>query len=130
MVANVSIWMLKGDLYTLEDFVHSDGVVTATLLLNSAHSIFEGHYPGQPVLPGACILQIVKETLSSAIESELMLVIANNLKFLSMIDPASMSALNFKLTYQEADEQFLKVNASLHFEERVCFKFQGSFRKV
>jgi len=122
--------MLKGDLYTLEDFVHSDGVVTATLLLNSAHSIFEGHYPGQPVLPGACILQIVKETLSSAIESELMLVIANNLKFLSMIDPASMSALNFKLTYQEADEQFLKVNASLHFEERVCFKFQGSFRKV
>lgn len=122
--------MLKGDLYTLKDFTSADGIATATLVLNATHSIFQGHYPGQPVLPGACILQIVKETLSSAIESELMLVIANNLKFLSMIDPGSMPALAFKLIYQEVDEQFIKVNTSLHFKERVCFKFQGSFRKV
>ena len=122
--------MLRGDLYTLEDLISADGSVTATLLLNSTHPIFEGHYPEQPILPGACILEIVKETLSLAIKSNVMLVIANNLKFLSIIDPASMPTLNFKLTYQEADEQFLKVSASLHFEERVCFKFQGSFRKV
>ncbi len=122
--------MLNGDLYTLEDFAHGDGAVTTTLLLNPAHPIFAGHYPGRPVLPGACILQVVKEILSSAIEGGVMLVIANNLKFLSMIDPELMPSVAFKLNYQEVDEQFLKVNASLHFEERDCFKFQGSFRKV
>lgn len=122
--------MLSGDLYTLEDLSHADGIATATLQLNSSHAIFKGHYPGQPVLPGACILQIVKETLSQAIKTDVMLIIANNLKFLSMIDPVLMPALMFKLTYQEADEQFLKVNASLHFQEKVCFKFQGSFRRV
>ncbi|WCT12194.1 hypothetical protein [Mucilaginibacter jinjuensis] len=121
--------MLRGDLYTLEDFACGDGSATATLLLNSTHPIFKGHYPGQPVLPGACILQIVKEVLSSVIESEVLLVIANNLKFLLMIDPGLMPALAFKLTYQEVDEQFLKVTASLHFDEKACFKFQGSFRK-
>jgi 3-hydroxyacyl-[acyl-carrier-protein] dehydratase len=130
LVVNVGIGMLIGDLYTLKDFAHGDRVVTTTLLLNPAHPIFAGHYPGQPILPGACILQVVKEILSSAIEGGVMLVIANNLKFLLMIDPVSMSALELKLTYQEVDEQFLKVTASLHFEEKICFKFQGSFRRV
>lgn len=122
--------MLRGDLYALEDFVSADGVVTAKVVLNPVHPIFEGHYPGLPVFPGACILQIVKEILSSAIEGGVMLVIANNLKFLSMINPGLMTSVDFKLTYQEVDEQFLKVNASLHFEEKICFKFQGSFRSV
>ena len=117
-------------MYTLENLSHGDGNTTATLLLNSTHSIFKGHYPGQSVLPGACILQVVNETLSLAIKSDVMLVIANNLKFLSMIDPVYMPELDFKLTYQEVDEQFLKVNATLHFEEKVCYKFQGSFRRV
>jgi 3-hydroxyacyl-[acyl-carrier-protein] dehydratase len=130
LVANVGFGMLRGDLYTLENFSQSDGSATATLFLNSSHPIFDGHYPGQPVLPGACILQIVKEVLSLAIKADVILAIANNLKFLSMIDPASMPSLAFKLTYQEVDEQFLKVNATLHFEERICFKFQGSFRKI
>jgi len=122
--------MLRGYLYTLRDFAPGDGAVTATVLLNAAHSIFEGHYPGQPVLPGACILQIVKEILALAIESDVILAISNNMKFLAMIDPTSMPNLEFKLTYQEVDEQFLKVNASLHHDQTVCFKFQGSFRRV
>jgi 3-hydroxyacyl-[acyl-carrier-protein] dehydratase len=122
--------MLRGHLYTLEDLLHSDGITTASLLLNSSHSIFEGHYPSQPVLPGAAILQIVKETLCLAIDNDVMLIIANNLKFLSMIDPASMAVLKFNLTYQDVDGQFLKVNATLHFEEKVCFKFKGSFRRI
>ena len=122
--------MLRGDLYTLENFAHSNGSATATLFLNSSHPIFDGHYPGLPVLPGACILQIVKEVFSLTIKSEVMLVNANNLKFLTMINPTSISGLEFKLTYQDVDEQFLKVNATLHFEEKVYFKLQGSFRRV
>ncbi len=121
--------MLKGDLYTIQNFARGDGSATAAILLNSTHALFEGHYPGQPVLPGACILEIVKEILSLAIESDVMLVIANNLKFLAMIDPTSMPKLEFKLTYQDVDEQFLKVNATLHHDLVVCFKFQGSFRR-
>jgi 3-hydroxyacyl-[acyl-carrier-protein] dehydratase len=122
--------MLRGNLYTLQDFAPGDGAVTATVLLNAAHSIFEGHYPGQPVLPGACILQIVKEILALAIESDVILPISNNMKFLAMIDPTLMPNLEFKLTYQDIDEQFLKVNATLHHHQAVCFKFQGSFRRV
>jgi 3-hydroxyacyl-[acyl-carrier-protein] dehydratase len=122
--------MLRGDLYTLENFAHNDRCATAALMLNSAHPIFEGHYPGQPVLPGACMLQIVKEILSLAIKADVVIAIANNLKFLAMIDPVSMPRLEFRLTYQDVDEQFLKATATLHFEENVCFKFQGSFRRI
>ncbi|OKS88907.1 hypothetical protein [Mucilaginibacter polytrichastri] len=121
--------MLKGDLYTLKDFAHSGGGVNATLVLNPNHSIFDGHYPAQPVLPGACILQMVKEILCLAITVDAMLIKANSLKFLAMIDPALMPELEFKLSYEEVDQQ-LKVNTSLHFEQTVCFKFQGSFRRM
>jgi len=32
--------------------------------LNFNHKIFKGHFPGSPILPGVCIIQIVKEVLN------------------------------------------------------------------
>ena len=54
--------MLKGDFYRINNLTHSDEVITADLQVNPAHPIFQGHFPGRPIMPG--VLQI--EALAQA----------------------------------------------------------------
>ena len=77
--------MLLDDFYRIEEWLASGAV----LLLNADHPIFAGHFPGQPVVPGACQLQIVQELLSHLLGGEYHLVKADQIKFLTPIDPRS-----------------------------------------
>lgn len=122
--------MLKDDLYTLQKLEHAEGTVTATLLLHAAHPIFAGHYPGQPVLPGACLLQIVHEVTDVAFGQFLKLIKANSLKFLAMIDPETDATLQLKVSYQEVDSLQIKVNATVLVNEVVGFKLQGLYQRI
>lgn len=33
------------------------------VMLNPQHAIYSGHFPQQPVVPGVCMLQIIKECI-------------------------------------------------------------------
>ena len=32
----------------------------ATVLINENHVIFKGHFPDNPIMPGVCMMQIIK----------------------------------------------------------------------
>lgn len=49
--------MLQGSFYDIQQS-NPDGYV---IRFNPAHPIFSGHFPEHPVVPGACIVQIVEE---------------------------------------------------------------------
>lgn len=121
--------MLKDDLYRLEDLKHEEGSITAIVKLNPDHAIFQGHYPGLPVLPGACMIQMIKEVFEAALTQKLLLTLSQQLKFLQMVDPGKDSALNLSLTYQVEEGGFWKVSGTLSNAGAVALKFQGSFRK-
>ncbi|MCF0166409.1 MAG: 3-hydroxyacyl-ACP dehydratase [Bacteroidales bacterium] len=55
--------------------------------LNPEHCIYRAHFPGQPITPGVCILQIAIDLLVRFAEKPLGLVKAKNIKFLNIIDP-------------------------------------------
>ncbi len=52
--------------------------------LNPAHPVYEGHFPGNPVVPGVCQLQMISELLSLIKESAVRLIYSDNVKFLSI----------------------------------------------
>ncbi|MCH5599874.1 hypothetical protein [Niabella ginsengisoli] len=79
--------MLIDNLYTIEQFDNANEKLTATIIIDEGHKIFEGHFPGQPVLPGVCQLQIVKELLEKGLNKTLFLSEASQCKFLQMVDP-------------------------------------------
>jgi 3-hydroxyacyl-[acyl-carrier-protein] dehydratase len=101
-------------------------MINAVLEMDIASEIFEGHFPGQPILPGACMVQLVKEVLEENLSSILKLEKADNLKFLSLIDPHKNNLLLLEINYT-IDERQIKATASLIAEDVVCFKFQGVF---
>jgi 3-hydroxyacyl-[acyl-carrier-protein] dehydratase len=118
--------MLKGSLYSVVAVVRQEGSITAELLLNPDSEIFKGHFPGQPVLPGACMLQMLKEVLEEVLNKKLRLKKADQLKFLLSIDPNVNSNLKLSVSYIFADDIYA-VTASMNIEVGVCFRFKGSF---
>jgi 3-hydroxyacyl-[acyl-carrier-protein] dehydratase len=119
--------MLLNDLYTIEDLQTEPGDIKVVLLLDAAHPIFSGHFPGQPVLPGACAIQMVRELLGHALGKNYRLIKADQIKFLSMVDPRDQQRLLLDLHYAEVEEG-LRVTAALSAGGNSCVKLTGIFR--
>ena len=59
--------MLAGDFFYIRS-LQAEGIsVVALLEINPLHKIFKGHFPGQPVVPGVCMLQMGREILEKAL---------------------------------------------------------------
>lgn len=121
--------MLKDSFYTIASISHQDNTILAELQFMSEHDIFAGHFPGQPVVPGACMLQIVREVLSDNLNAPYRLKTASNLKFIAPVDPRMVDEAELKLTYKTV-EIGLQVTAVLNTNGVVCFKMQGIWVSV
>lgn len=117
----------KNDLFSIEAITHEDEVIKAVLVINADSEILKGHFPGHPVVPGACMLQIIKEVLESVLQTSLRLKKADQLKFMAMIDPTGTSGVELDISYKQMDDTSIIVNAKLSKEDTVYFKLQGSF---
>ncbi len=95
--------------------------------LNQAHKIYDGHFPDNPVVPGVCLVQIVKEVLSEIVKNELFLFKANNIKFLSVINPEIDKVFEMEYIVKFQENNIIQVNNVIFSKEKVFFKFQGSF---
>jgi 3-hydroxyacyl-[acyl-carrier-protein] dehydratase len=117
--------MLKKPLFKIASLTQTDGQIDAELQIDQQNEIFAGHFPDHPVVPGACMLQVVKEILADTLKADISLLRADNIKFLSLVEP-STGSLQLNITYQQVDNG-LKVNASLLAGETACMKLQGFF---
>lgn len=104
---------------------HSESLVQVLMQVNANSDIFKGHFPDQPVVPGACMLQIVKDVLADTLKLKLQLLKADNIKFLNLVTPG-LDLLQLNIDYQHINEQ-LKIGANLMIGETVCMKFSGTF---
>lgn len=94
------------DLYKIESSEISDGKGAFVLELNSESEIYKAHFPGQPITPGACTLQMVDDLLHKVPGAEtLRLAEVVNLKFLSPIDPRVATRMDIELTYNAETNQ-------------------------
>lgn len=106
----------------------SESSIVTVLQVDAESDILRGHFPEQPVVPGACMLQTVKEILEDNFKTSLRLVKADNIKFLNMVELGA-GHLNLQINYQATDNEF-KVSASLTAAETICMKLQGTFIKA
>jgi 3-hydroxyacyl-[acyl-carrier-protein] dehydratase len=119
--------MLKDSLFKVTTLTRQEGSITAEIEINKDNGIFDGHFPGQPVLPGACMLQIVKEILEEAFSTNITLQKADQIKFLSIIDPQINSILQVTISYTYTENN-VGVIVGIKSNTDVCFKLKGMFR--
>jgi 3-hydroxyacyl-[acyl-carrier-protein] dehydratase len=122
--------MLKDDFYTIISIKKENNSFEILLGLNGGHAIFLGHFPGHPVVPGACLLQMVKEVTEDLLAKKLQLIKADNIKFLMLINPNEQGTLQMNLTHNVLEDGSFNVVANLMGAKSVCFKFSGRFQAV
>ncbi len=115
------------DLFNITFSEHEDGAVHAKLEVNPDSDILRGHFPGHPVVPGASMLQAVKDVLENALNKPVTLKKAQHLKFMAMIDPENTPIVDLDITYKHGDDDDINVAAKLVSGDVVHFKFQGTF---
>jgi len=119
--------MLLNDFFTINDKVSSDSEIWAEIIINANHKIFEGHFPNQPVVPGVCMMQMIKEIIEQVIGKETNLVKAADMKFLAVINPLENNLIHASIKYAADETGAINITASLFKDELIHFKFKGQF---
>ncbi|PRD54774.1 3-hydroxyacyl-ACP dehydratase [Sphingobacterium gobiense] len=121
----------------LPDFYHvanitsrSNNIHIAEVHLNPVHAIFEGHFPGNPVAPGVCMMQILKELMEEIEQKELFLVYASNVKFTALINPNENPILQFALEISYDDQEQVKVKSTTTFGDIVALKLSVVYKLI
>jgi 3-hydroxyacyl-[acyl-carrier-protein] dehydratase len=92
--------LLLNELYTIQLLTESENQVRAEVLLHADHAIFSGHFPGQPVLPGVCMMEMITEILGEQMKQSFRISSAPLVKFLLMIDPRKNPRIHIEIKYQ------------------------------
>lgn len=102
----------------------------ATILINEKHEIFKGHFPGNPIMPGVCMMQIIKELTEQIVESSLMMETLTNVKFMALINPDVTPELRLELDIVITEDGLVKVKNTTFFNETVALKLSSVYKKI
>ena len=123
--------MLLADFYTIE-ILHetTPGEYTATVTLNAAHPLYAGHFPGNPVVPGVCTLQIIKVCCVRALGRRLMTSNMASCKFTNMIRPGINRQLEITWTLSPNEENRYNCRAEVRDEAATYLKLKATYIAV
>ncbi len=117
-------------LYALEKLPNTgDSSLNVLVKIDGNHPVFDGHFPGLPILPGVYLIQIIKDSLNAFLPNTYQMKSAGTVKYLKPVEPGKNNKLRLEmiLTYSEAG---ITVSASSFLQDdSVHFKFKGEFVK-
>ncbi|WP_334124513.1 3-hydroxyacyl-ACP dehydratase [Empedobacter brevis] len=120
--------MLIPNLYTIKKSEKvDDSNFKVQIELNPNHEIFEGHFPNNPITPGVCMMQIIKELTERIVSKDLFLSKVSNVKFMATINPFKQAILDLNLTIVHENNE-VKVKNSSFFEATNALKFSAIYK--
>jgi 3-hydroxyacyl-[acyl-carrier-protein] dehydratase len=109
--------MLIKDFYNINKVVTGESDIDAIISLNKNHEVYDGHFPGQPVVPGVIQLQFVKEILEKCLKLKLLMNFVSQVKYLVPIIPENNARLSIKISINRSVDESLKVKAIIYSED-------------
>lgn len=108
----------------------SDSKFNVTILVNEKHEIFKGHFPGNPIMPGVCMIQIIKELTEKITKQTLMIQTLSNVKFMALINPENNPELRLELDIVMTEDDLIKVKNTTYFNDTVALKLSNVYKKL
>lgn len=123
--------MVLKDFYkVLSEEKTSDSKYSITILVNEKHEVFKGHFPGNPIMPGVCMIQIIKELTEKITQETLMIQTLANVKFMALINPENNPELRLELDITLTEDNLVKVKNTTYFNETVALKLSNVYKKL
>ena len=88
---------LTDSLYTVVSDCPIENGHEFDLKLNPEHFIYKAHFPGEPITPGVCIMQIAVELFQLALKTPVELTCVKNIKFFRIISPNDVTEVKYSL---------------------------------
>lgn len=96
--------------------------------LNLEHEIFRVHFPGNPILPGACQLELFRQLVSETAGVPMQIDAIKNLKYLKIVDPRETTRLSVQGTVEPLEEGACKCALTVAEGETVFTKISFTAR--
>lgn len=119
--------MLLNNFFTITSNLKDEQQINTSIAINCEHEILKGHFPQQAVVPGVCMVEMLKEVLQENLHQKLMMKSSSMIKFLTMFTPPEISTANFIINIKTIEENHYLVDANLALEEKIFMKFKGIF---
>lgn len=113
--------MLKNNFFYINEIKINTTEMLASISIEPKHEIFKGHFPGEPIVPGVCMLQMLKEILEEALQLKIVLQSASFMKFMNMFAVTQFQNAFFTILFQKENEQLINVNATLYHNDELVF---------
>ena len=110
--------LLKNNLYTIIRKADEGMSASYEVRLNPSCFIYQAHFPGEPITPGVCIVQIGKELLEDFLirnnfAESVEIIGVKNVKFLSVISPEETDVIAYQIKKIEMSEDKTGVKAQI-----------------
>lgn len=110
-----------------QSLTETENGFTAILRCNPEHLIYQAHFPGNPITPGASLLQIACELLQRKQGRPLFLKASKNVKYLNVLVPAEGKEVCFTFSNLVENETECKAQVVIADEASVYTKMSLTF---
>ncbi len=120
--------MLLTDFYHQEKFRAIDkNNFEVHIRINKKHDIFNGHFPGKPITPGVCMIQIIKNICTEIIGKPIVLDKSKYIKFTAIINPEVNPDLILMIQFVESNDETFRVKCEVYFEDTLALKLSSEY---
>lgn len=113
--------MLQNQLYTISSKEIENNSAKYTITQNKENVIFKAHFPGNPITPGACLIEIGKELCEDFFEKKLLVKTIKSVKFMNLITPTHDETILYSIDFNQLEESIqAKIVISAH--DVICSK--------
>jgi len=114
--------MLKDSFFSVQSCEDTESGCTNRIALNASHPVFQAHFAGNPIMPGACIVQMIKELTADYFKRSFFVSVVKNMKFLHAINPLVSPEISVQLAFTQQENERISVSAILHKGDRIFTK--------
>lgn len=98
--------------------------------LHADHVIYQAHFPGNPITPGVCLIQIAGELLEQHLSCRLRLSQVVNLKFVVTVSPTVTPVVDFLFSSVVTDGTSVQAKGTIEAGHQLLAKFSLVFNQI
>lgn len=117
--------MLENRYYKILDINHSDdGSYVCSVHLCEDCDVYRGHFPGNPIAPGVCNIQLIRECVEKILSKKLKIDNIKQIRFLTLVEPTENNLYIVSLHIDFSDK--IDVVADIKSDKSECLTLKMS----
>ena len=120
---------LLNDYFKIDNCTSDGNEALFNVTLLSEYCAYQGHFPGNPVSPGVCNIQMIKECAEQLAGKRFFLGYISRCKLSAVITPQTPPLLSIRMQLSEM-EGLYAINAVVSDDETTYIEFKGELTPV